>query len=101
MSLTQTVVESADNALPAARRSLVSWLGLLLLTLLGLFLAYKAVTAPTQFIDAVISGINNGALYALVALGYTMVYGIIELINFSHGDLFMLSTILAAFVIIT
>ena len=35
-------------------------------------------------------------MYALIALGYTMVYGIIELINFAHGDLFMLATIVAA-----
>ena len=39
-----------------------------------------------------IIGISNGALVALIALGYTLVYGIIELINFSHGDLFMLGT---------
>jgi branched-chain amino acid transport system permease protein len=54
-----------------------------------------------QFTSAIVQGINNGALYALIALGYTLVYGIIELINFSHGDLFMLSTILAAAVIVT
>ena len=42
---------------------------------------------------ALVTGINNGALYALIALGYTLVYGIIELINFAHGDLFMLATI--------
>jgi branched-chain amino acid transport system permease protein len=41
---------------------------------------------------AVIIGITNGALIALIALGYTLVYGIIELINFAHGDLFMLGT---------
>ena len=41
-------------------------------------------------------GLSNGALYALIALGYTMVYGIIELINFAHGDLFMLGSVLAA-----
>jgi len=35
-------------------------------------------------------GLSNGAIWALVALGYTLVYGIIELINFAHGDLFML-----------
>ena len=35
-------------------------------------------------------GLTNGAIYALVALGYTLVYGIIELINFAHGDMFML-----------
>ncbi|MEK7863118.1 MAG: branched-chain amino acid ABC transporter permease [Chloroflexota bacterium] len=39
-----------------------------------------------------IIGVSNGALVALIALGYTLVYGIIELINFSHGDLFMLGT---------
>ncbi|MBM4433870.1 MAG: branched-chain amino acid ABC transporter permease [Chloroflexi bacterium] len=43
-------------------------------------------------IAAVLIGISNGALVALIALGYTLVYGIIELINFSHGDLFMLGT---------
>ncbi|MFO0822734.1 MAG: branched-chain amino acid ABC transporter permease [Gemmataceae bacterium] len=40
-------------------------------------------------------GLVNGSLYALIALGYTMVYGIIELINFAHGDLFMLGSFLA------
>jgi branched-chain amino acid transport system permease protein len=99
--MTQTAVETAESPPPAAERSLASWLGLALVAVLALFLAYKAVSAPVQFINAVVSGINNGALYALVALGYTMVYGIIELINFSHGDLFMLSTVFAAFVVIT
>src|SRR5437773_5054197 len=40
-------------------------------------------------------GFTNGSLFALIALGYTMVYGIIELINFAHGDLFMLGSFLA------
>lgn len=40
-------------------------------------------------------GLANGALFALLALGYTMVYGIIELINFTHGDVFMLGAFLA------
>ncbi len=40
-------------------------------------------------------GLANGALFALLALGYTMVYGIIELINFAHGDVFMLGAFLA------
>jgi branched-chain amino acid transport system permease protein len=40
-------------------------------------------------------GLANGALFALIALGYTMVYGIIELINFAHGDVFMLGSFLA------
>ncbi len=40
-------------------------------------------------------GLSNGMIIALIALGYTMVYGIIELINFAHGDLFMLGSFLA------
>src|SRR5262245_389466 len=43
----------------------------------------------------VVIGLVTGTLYALIALGYTMVYGIIELINFAHGDLFMLGSFLA------
>ena len=35
-----------------------------------------------------LAGITNGSIYALVALGYTLVYGILELINFAHGDVF-------------
>ncbi len=41
------------------------------------------------------TGLSNGMIIALLALGYTMVYGIVELINFAHGDLFMLGTFLA------
>src|SRR5690348_14746024 len=37
-------------------------------------------------------GISNGAIWALIALGYTLVYGIIELINFAHGDVFMIGS---------
>ena len=40
-------------------------------------------------------GFANGAIYALIALGYTMVYGIIELINFAHGDVFTLGAFLS------
>jgi branched-chain amino acid transport system permease protein len=42
-----------------------------------------------------IIGVTNGMVFALIALGYTMVYGILELINFAHGDLFMLASFLA------
>jgi branched-chain amino acid transport system permease protein len=42
-----------------------------------------------------IIGLTNGMVFALIALGYTMVYGILELINFAHGDLFMLASFLA------
>jgi branched-chain amino acid transport system permease protein len=47
------------------------------------------------FLQQVVNGLTAGTLFALVAIGYTMVYGIIELINFAHGDLFMLGAFLA------
>ncbi|HEY4802011.1 MAG TPA: branched-chain amino acid ABC transporter permease, partial [Paraburkholderia sp.] len=43
----------------------------------------------STFLQFVVEGLTIGSFYALVALGYTMVYGIIRLINFAHGDLFM------------
>ncbi len=43
-------------------------------------------------LQLLIVGLATGAIYALIALGYTMVYGIIELINFAHGDIFMIGT---------
>jgi branched-chain amino acid transport system permease protein len=46
----------------------------------------------STFISLLIVGLATGAVYALIALGYTMVYGIIELINFAHGDIFMIGT---------
>lgn len=52
-------------------------------------------TAFEQFVQHCLIGLTNGSLFALIALGYTMVYGIIGLINFAHGDLFMLGAFLA------
>lgn len=46
-------------------------------------------------IQQAINGITRGAIFALIALGYTMVYGIIELINFAHGDIFMLGLMIS------
>lgn len=43
----------------------------------------------SQFLQQVINGLSLGSIYALIALGYTMVYGIIKLINFAHGDVYM------------
>ncbi|HET6309633.1 MAG TPA: branched-chain amino acid ABC transporter permease [Candidatus Nitrosotalea sp.] len=59
-------------------------------------LAAQAVINPTQFAQVFVFGLADGAIYALVALGYTMVYGIIELINFAHGDVFTLSAYIGA-----
>ncbi|MFA5764712.1 MAG: branched-chain amino acid ABC transporter permease, partial [Bacilli bacterium] len=45
----------------------------------------------SNIINQLINGIQKGSIYALVALGYTMVYGIIKLINFAHGDFIMVA----------
>ena len=47
------------------------------------------------FLQQLITGLSNGMIIALIAIGYTMVYGIIELINFAHGDVFMLGAFFA------
>jgi branched-chain amino acid transport system permease protein len=52
-----------------------------------------------QLIQAVIIGLAEGLIFALVALGYTLVYGIIELINFAHGDVFMIGSLLTFFIL--
>src|SRR5437762_1640617 len=49
----------------------------------------------TLLLQELIVGLTTGAIYALIALGYTMVYGIIELINFAHGDIFMIGSLIA------
>ncbi|HET8909802.1 MAG TPA: branched-chain amino acid ABC transporter permease [Ktedonobacterales bacterium] len=57
------------------------------------------VSGTGQFFQQIENGITLGAMYALVALGYTLVYGIIELINFAHGDVFMWSTMVTLVVV--
>jgi branched-chain amino acid transport system permease protein len=51
------------------------------------------------FIQTLVNGLTTGSLYALIALGYTMVYGVLKLLNFAHGDLFMVGAFIGYFVI--
>jgi branched-chain amino acid transport system permease protein len=50
------------------------------------------------FVQQLINGLNIGAIYALIALGYTMVYGILRLINFAHGDIYMVGAFAGYFI---
>ncbi len=43
----------------------------------------------TEFLQHLVNGLSLGTIYALIALGYTMVYGVLKLINFAHGDVYM------------
>ena len=51
-----------------------------------------------EFFQHIINGISVGAIYALIALGYTMVYGVLKLINFAHGDVFMVGAMVGWYV---
>jgi branched-chain amino acid transport system permease protein len=51
------------------------------------------------FFQELVNGITTGALYALVALGFSMVYGVLKLLNFAHGDLYMVGAFIGFFVI--
>src|SRR3954471_20560124 len=48
----------------------------------------------TELLQHLVNGVSLGAIYALIALGYTMVYGVLQLINFAHGDVFMLGAMI-------
>jgi branched-chain amino acid transport system permease protein len=87
------------------RRSLGSYVmplfaGLLVALLLA-WLGVNFVKGPAYFFTISFIGLTNGAVYALVALGYTLVYGILELINFAHGDVFMLGGMFSATMILS
>jgi branched-chain amino acid transport system permease protein len=53
----------------------------------------------TEFLQYLINGISVGSMYALIALGYTMVYGIIQLINFAHGEFMMMGAFVGSVII--
>ena len=66
-------------------------LGLVFVALLLGWLIKNAINTPRDFFNVLLIGLTLGSVYALVALGYTLVYGILQLINFAHGDVFALS----------
>lgn len=100
--MSQTAIEAAESRQPvAAKVYLERYTAYALLLAVAAFLGLQLVRTPADFFTTLLDGLNKGVLYALVALGYTLVYGIIELINFSHGDLFMLSTVLAGTLMVT
>jgi branched-chain amino acid transport system permease protein len=77
------------------RPTFVGGLGIIFVVALVALLVKEATVSPSQFAQTTLIGLTNGAVYALIALGYTLVYGILELINFAHGDVFMLGGMFA------
>ena len=94
MATEQARIRVARPGVPARRaldrRRCSSW------PLVGLWLLINFIKAPADFYNLFLIGLTNGAVYGLVALGYSLVYGILELINFAHGDVFMLGGMLVA-----
>ena len=50
-----------------------------------------------EFVQHCVNGLSYGSIYALIALGYTMVFGILQLINFAHGDVYMLGAFIGMY----
>jgi branched-chain amino acid transport system permease protein len=75
--------------------------GLGLVGLLGIWLLVNLVKDPQQFFTVFLIGLTTGLVYALIALGYTLVYGILQLINFAHGDVFAFTGLFASTMILT
>ncbi|MEP6910238.1 MAG: branched-chain amino acid ABC transporter permease [Actinomycetota bacterium] len=92
MATDQTRIRSA----PGFRVSPLSLVGACFVLLLLVWLVVNFIKTPAEFYGLFLIGLTNGAVYGLVALGYSLVYGILELINFAHGDVFTLGGMLVA-----
>ncbi len=99
--MTITAVEAADSRPVLLRREKIErGIGIGLLVGVTIWLIWNFIAGPVQFVNVALAGLRLGAIYALIALGYTLVYGIIELINFAHGDLFMLGSVFTSIVLV-
>ena len=89
-----------DNILRTLRsQKTINAIGLGLVGVVGLWLFVNFLKGPEEFVNVGLDGLTRGAVYGVVALGYTLVYGILQLINFAHGDVFALSGLVASTVI--
>jgi branched-chain amino acid transport system permease protein len=74
----------------------LSLIGLCFVLVFFAWLGYNLQDNPSTFFTIFLIGLQQGSVYALVALGYTLVYGILQLINFAHGDVFALTGLFAS-----
>jgi len=73
-------------------------LGIAVIGIAGFFGIREIIADPGYFLELFLGGLTRGSIYALIALGYTMVYGIIQLINFAHGEIYMIGAMTALIV---
>ncbi len=100
----QQVSTPSQTPIPQTKiRPPLAWVGQLFFIALGLLVVYilgsNLVKDPSLFSQIFISGLQLGFVYAMIALGYTMVYGIVKLINFAHGDVFMVGAFVSYFAV--
>jgi len=81
---------------PVRRPSVAGVFGGILIAAVVAWLVVNFAKTPDNFLTNLIIGVTNGAVYGLIAIGYSLVYGILELINFAHGDVFMLGGMMTA-----
>jgi branched-chain amino acid transport system permease protein len=91
---TQTVDESPTKAPGRKLPGPVQLLSFVFIALVAFWLIANLVHNPGHFAFLFLYGLTIGMVYALIALGYSLVYGILELINFAHGDVFMLGAMM-------
>jgi branched-chain amino acid transport system permease protein len=90
------------SALDRIRRSgFVAILGWVVIGIVIVWLIGNIVEGPQQFFQVATIGLTNGLIFGLVALGYTLVYGILQLINFAHGDVFALAGLVSSSLIVS
>ncbi len=90
------------SALDRIRRSgFVAILGYAVVAVVLVWMIGNIIAGPQQFFQVATIGLTNGLIFGLVALGYTLVYGILQLINFAHGDVFALAGLVSSSVIVS
>src|SRR4051812_31580841 len=96
MEAASIAARGGSGALSARVRAWLGQYGLIIvLAALPVYYLIKDLATKGSLVDlgnVFVAGISNGAIWALIALGYTLVYGIIELINFAHGAVFMIGS---------
>jgi branched-chain amino acid transport system permease protein len=88
------VAVSADVRRRITGEQVASWIGLALAIFV---LVLVIIGIREQFWAQTRNGLTLGAIYAMIALGYTMVYGVLQLINFAHSEIFMIGTVVTLF----
>jgi len=98
-----TLVEQNSPPVDLKPRMSLAWVGKAFLIALSLLIVYLLGTNlaknPSLFANIILSGLQMGFVYAMIALGYTMVYGIVKLINFAHGDVFMVGAFVSYYLV--